>query len=73
MPDTRGMWIQSGSWGLELGRAAEGDTAGPLLASFDSTQLTGEPPYLIEVIIGPDLTATIEKRTALRDPASASC
>ena len=62
--------VPTGSWGLELGRAAEGDIAGSVLASFDSSQLTGEPPYLIAVVIGPDLDATIEQRSALGDPAS---
>jgi hypothetical protein len=65
--------IPTGSWGLELGRAAEGAIAGPVLASFDSSDLRGEPPYLMEVMIGPDLTATIEQRSALGDPASDSC
>jgi hypothetical protein len=60
--------------GLELGRAGEGNIEGPVLASFDSSQVTGEAPYLIEVVIGPDLTATIEQRSALpRDPTSGSC
>jgi hypothetical protein len=66
--------IATGSWGLELGRAGEGNIEGPVLASFDSSQVTGEAPYLIEVVIGPDLTATIEQRSALpRDPTSGSC
>ena len=71
MTESRG--IPTGSWGLELGRAARGDIAEPALASFGSSQLTGDPPYLIEVIIGHDLTATIEQRSSLGDPASDSC
>jgi hypothetical protein len=61
-------------WTLEVGRATPGSISGPDLASFDSSQLTGEPPYLIEVVINADLTATIQQRTSLpENPAVRYC
>jgi hypothetical protein len=62
-------------WTLEVGRATPGSISGPGLASFDSAQLTGEPPYLIEVVINADLTATIQQRTSLPEnpPAVRYC
>jgi hypothetical protein len=66
--------IPSGSWALEVGRTEPGKIIGPILASFDSSQLTGEAPYLIAVVIGPDVTATIEQRSSLpADPARTLC
>jgi hypothetical protein len=66
--------VPTGSWGRELGLAAEGDIAGRVLASYDSSQLSGEPPYLIAVEIDEDLNATIEQRSSLPlDPATAQC
>jgi hypothetical protein len=53
-------------WSLQVGRAdGEGGIAGPVLARYDSSQLTGEAPHLIAVVINSDLTATISQRTSL--------
>jgi hypothetical protein len=66
--------IPSAPWRLEVGRATPGSIAGPDLASFDSSQLTGEPPYLIEVLINADLSVTIRQRTSLPgNPAVRYC
>jgi hypothetical protein len=56
----------SGPWSLEVGRADPNlNFDGPVLASFDSSQLTGDAPYLIEVVINADRTASIAQRASL--------
>jgi hypothetical protein len=61
-------------WAIEVGRTKPGALVGPVLASFDSSRLTGEPPYLIEVVIDPDKRVTIDQRSSLsEDPASRKC
>jgi hypothetical protein len=78
IPACTGM-MQSGPnltrpWSLQIGRA-DPDLAitGPVLASFDSSQLTGDPPYLIEVVVNADLTATIGQRRSLPEFMSRNC
>jgi hypothetical protein len=66
--------IPSAPWKLEVGRATPGSISGPVLASFDSSQLAGEPPCLIEVLIDGDLSVTIQQRTSLpENPAVMYC
>lgn len=58
--------VPSGPWKLQVGRTTPALTiAGPPLATFDSSQVMGDPPYLIEVIVNPDLSATIQQRDSL--------
>lgn len=53
----------NGPWTLLVGPAeVHGNISAPTLASFDLSQLTGDPPYLIEVVINSDLTATMGQR-----------
>jgi hypothetical protein len=60
------MGVPSASWSLQVGQADPNlDIVGPVLARFDSQQLTGEGPVFIEVIINSDLTATISQRSSL--------
>lgn len=64
----------TGPWSLQVGRAdPELAIEGPVLASFDSSQLTGDPPYLIEVVVNADLTATIVQRLSLSEFMSRNC
>lgn len=68
-PDTLGS-----SWSVEVGRAGDASIAGPILARFEESQFTGNPPYLLEVVINADLTATIRQRSSLPfDAASRHC
>ena len=64
----------TGRWSLQVGRAGAPRGVDPILASFDSSQFTGDPPYLIEVVINADFTATITQRASLpSDPARSLC
>ena len=63
----------TGPWSLQVGRAdSQLAIDGPVLASFDSSQLIGEPPYLVEVVINSDLSATISQRASLPEDATVS-
>lgn len=60
-------------WHIDVGRARHGDIEVPI-ASFHSSQLTGDGPFLIETVIGTDATATIQQRDRLPgDPATKYC
>jgi hypothetical protein len=66
--------IPTRPWSLRVGRAdPELAIAGPVLASFDSSQLTGDPPYLLEVVVNADLTATIGQRLSLPEFIARNC
>jgi hypothetical protein len=63
-----------GPWSLEVGRAKDASIVGPILARFEESQFSGDPPYLLEVVINADLTATIRQRTSLsEDPTARHC
>jgi hypothetical protein len=63
------------SWSLAIGQASgDGGISEPALARFDSSQLTGQGPYLIEVVVNEDRSASITQRSSLPwDPASSHC
>lgn len=64
----------TGQWTLQVGRFSAEGRVDKVLASFDVSQFTGDPPYLIEVLINPDFTATIAQQTSLpSDPARSLC
>lgn len=64
----------TGQWSLQVGRVGVPGSVDQVLASFDSSQFTGDGPYLIEVLINPDFTATITQRASLPfDPARSLC
>lgn len=50
---------------LYVGQAGPPWRSGPTISSFDASQVTGDPPYLIEVVINSDLTGTIGQRPRL--------
>jgi hypothetical protein len=54
-----------GKWSLQVGRIGTPGSVDQVLASFDASQFTGAPPYLIGVLINPDFTATITQRASL--------
>jgi hypothetical protein len=53
------------TWSLKVGRAKPGGIEGPILASFESSQLTGTGPYLIQIVIDPDGSVTIRQTDGL--------
>lgn len=72
-PDTIGP-DTIGPWSVEVGRAKDASIVGPILARFEESDFTGDPPYLLEVVINADLTATIRQRTSLSvDPTARNC
>lgn len=69
--------VPAASWGFEIYRAVAGSVTGPVLGAFGSGQVSGEPPYLLEVDIGPDQGVSISQQGSLPDaggtpPASCS-
>ena len=64
----------TGRWSLQVGRAGAAGSIDQVLATFDSSQFAGDPPYLIEVVINADFTATIAQRPSLPfDSARSLC
>ena len=64
----------TGHWSLQVGRIGTPGSVDQVLASFDASQFTGDPPYLIEVVIKADFTATIAQRASLPwDSARSLC
>jgi hypothetical protein len=55
----------TGQWSLEVGRVGVPGSVDKVLATYDVSQFTGDPPYLIEVVINADFTATIAQRASL--------
>lgn len=53
------------AWGFEIYRAVPGSVTGPVLGAFRSTQVSGDPPYLIEVSIGLDQSVSISQQGSL--------
>jgi hypothetical protein len=65
--DSRGSEVLDTAWSLNVGRAKPGAIEGPILASFESSQLTGDAPYLIQIVIDPDGSVTIRQTDSLPD------
>jgi hypothetical protein len=64
----------TGRWSLQVGRTSAAGSIDRVLANFDASQFTGAPPYLIEVVINADFTATIAQRASLPlDSARSLC
>lgn len=63
------------AWAVEFGRSVRHDGTGDgVLRRFDSSQLTGVGPYLIEVVINPDLAISVEQKSSmLADAATRQC
>lgn len=59
--------VPAAPWGFEIYRAVPGSVTGPVLGAFSSTEVSGEPPYLIEVSIGPDQGVSIRQQGSLPD------
>lgn len=58
--------VPTAPWSIEVYRAApEGGLTGPVLASINSTQLSGDPPYLIYVSVGPDQNVSVSQQGSL--------
>jgi hypothetical protein len=60
---------------MEIGHAStDGSPTALLLATFDSSQLTGVGPYLLAVTVHADLTAIVQQRRSLpNDVTSVTC
>ena len=65
--------VPKAPWTYQIGRATPGSIEGPVLGTVDSSALTGEPPFLIEVVINADLSVTVRQRTSLPNLADRYC
>jgi hypothetical protein len=57
--------VPEAPWAYEVGRATPGSIDGPVLGTVSSSALTGQPPFLVKVVINPDLSLTVRQQTSL--------
>ena len=66
--------LPDGSWGFDVGPGNASGISGPTAGTFDASQLRDGAPYLIAVVIRPDMTASIAQVDALPpDSARSLC
>lgn len=65
--------VPEAPWAYQIGRATPGSIGGPVLGTVSSSALTGEPPFLIEVVINPDLSVSVRQQTSLPNPTDRFC
>jgi hypothetical protein len=69
---TAGSERKAAVWSLQVAKAGDpSGIGGPILATLDSSQMIGSPPYLIEVSIDADGKASIRQTDHLPDDPTA--
>ncbi len=64
--------IPTAPWGVDVYRAdPQGRVTGPVIATLSATQLSGKPPFLIYVSVGPDQNVSVTQRASLPEFSSA--